>query len=337
MTILVDFGDIFYLPEMEWSKKTQFRCAGMPSRWVERLQTLGNAKASPVEYFLTTEARLNELDCGDDVRERIWADVDNFLSELITYYTPFAQRWLKFPRILFGLGCADDRDRKLIATHIVLSREQKQQPAHTGVVAGIHNLHLEHHKVFEQRIFTAIKASRSRPLTASVCAPLLQWLRASVLCVSHQNLTVEGSFNHMSNIISKGGGSRSLYTQVGVQAHLQNECLPSRTHTGKKFRYTRENLHAVVESVKAYAKKLQNTTPVLPEVDPVDYLTAFAKSKRRAQPNRRKQYDTATEAQHLSLRCPYDPEDKEDSDNKNSEDSEGGEDSEDSEISYIGQ
>ena len=42
---------------------------------------------------------------------------------------------------------------------------------------------------------------------------------------------------------------------------------------------------------------------------------------------------TVAEAQHLSIRCPYDPEDKEDSDNKNSEDSEGGEESEDSEDS----
>jgi len=116
----------------------------------------------------------------------------------------------------------------------------------------------------------------------------------------------------MSNIIKNGGGSRSIGSQVGIQSHLTNECLPSRSLlvspvTGKKMKWrpTKINLAKLDQSVRDYCESLRGVDPILLETRDANYAEKFADQKRRACPARRKQYNAQEEGNSLVVAQPY--------------------------------
>ena len=265
VAILVDFGDFFYLPEMKWDQETGFRCQEMPARWNFRIMQLEQARQDPTSVFSTTNQRLDELNCSNTERTRIWADVEKFVGSLLEYYRPIRDRWLSFPYILFALGDPNVDTARRVAKQMVLSREQKLRTETDGLCAGILELHLQTHAIFEGELYQALKAfgPGSRPIAAVTCRPLKTWLEYNVRCVSHQNLTVESSFNMMTRLIQDGGGSRGLYTQEGAQAHLQNMCLPDHERDGKKYKYTTVHREQILAGVHKYVQSIRSIQPIL--------------------------------------------------------------------------
>ena len=102
LTLLIDFGDVFYMPEMAWSEKDQFQCAQLPARWVYRMELLANARQNPENFFQLTLETMTELSVSPESRRRIMADIDLFLLTAIDHYTPRADTWLSFPHIFFA-------------------------------------------------------------------------------------------------------------------------------------------------------------------------------------------------------------------------------------------
>lgn len=317
VSILVDFGEFFYMVEMKWDQETSFRCGNMASRWQLRIDLLEAALADPKGTFLTTAKRLAQLECSIEEQDRIWADVNQFVSSLLNYYRPVKKRWITFPYILFALGDTDRTISSRVAKQIVLSRERKPRTDLEGVCSEIKDLHLVKHELFQPPLYDALQAFSSRPLSATACRPLKIWLEQNVFCVSHQNLTVESSFNHMTRIIQDGGGSRGLYAQEGAQAHLQNICLPDHAgHTSKKFKYTEDSRNQILKGINQHVNSMRLITPVPRlRLEPA-YVEAFTKRKVRARPQQRKQYNTQIEANKLRIKAPY----QDSSDNEGSDD-----------------
>jgi len=118
----------------------------------------------------------------------------------------------------------------------------------------------------------------------------------------------------MSNIIRAGGGKRAVTTEAGVQGHYTNTVLSNRiakvsSTTGKlmKWRPTKENLLEVQKSVENYCSSLRGVEPAEVKKVEADYEEKFVDDSKRAQPSRRKQYNSTEEAKVLVIPKPYAP------------------------------
>ena len=151
--------------------------------------------------------------------------------------------------------------------------------------------------------------------------PLADWLNENVHSVPSTMLHVEGSFNHTSNIIKSGRGCRAVSTQVSMQAHLQNQALPSRPklvsqYTGEimKWRPTKDNLSQYVQAFLSSLKIIRSVAPETVQKLEADYNADFIMNAARAKPARRKQFNAETEAQCQTSKCPYADDDDDDED-----------------------
>ena len=98
-------------------------------------------------------------------------------------------------------------------------------------------------------------------------APLDEWIRNNVTCVSSQQLNVEASFNILSNICASGKGKRKSSTESRLHNHLQNRCYEQRpavksSKTGKimQWKPTKNNLKQVESSLKDYVASVKDIT-----------------------------------------------------------------------------
>lgn len=123
MRLLIDFGKFFYLPEMKWSEEKQFRAAEMPSRWAHRLTLLGQAIDMPSIFFSET---LNTPKVTDEMKSRVEIDIKIFCDTYYNHVSLYAQKWLSFPFICFGLGDRKTENAKEIAFAIIMAKKNKK-------------------------------------------------------------------------------------------------------------------------------------------------------------------------------------------------------------------
>ena len=109
----MQFGELYYLPEMAWSEESRFRSHEMPARWAYRLTRLHQAKQNVDLFFDSTLAAAGPDEA--DVRE----DIKVFLTTIITHLQPFAEKWLSFPLVLYGLGDPNQAHASALATAVL--------------------------------------------------------------------------------------------------------------------------------------------------------------------------------------------------------------------------
>ena len=121
IVILVDFGDIFYNPEMEFAKHSTFQAVFMPRRSLARLQTLKGAFEHPESYFVSTFDFAQMRSVSPETLEQIKDDIKAFITECTDVIEPEAKVWLSFPHISCGLG-----RHTLSPKHLLLAEREEQ-------------------------------------------------------------------------------------------------------------------------------------------------------------------------------------------------------------------
>jgi len=320
VAVILDFGKTFYTNEMKWATADQFRCVELPNRWVARMHTLDAALQSPESYFLTFYETAEALGSSDEDKARVEGEIKVFLLAVKKQYQGTSDKWLAFPHIACALGDATVGIAQTIAHGLVAAREGSKipdifrtSPLLANLTGG--SLRDSKHELFEDpALFASIKALRAVPLQDSRCAALADWLNDNVRCVSSQQLNVESSFNILSDVIQVGRGRRKSGTEVKIQDHLQNrvhvdrkQAFSSTTGEPTPWKPTKENLVELERSVLSYCDHMRTVAKEPVQAIETGYLAKFERDAARAQPSRRRPYDSAALAEAVIVRQPYDP------------------------------
>lgn len=288
---------------MAWSEKSKFRAAELPARWHYRMKRLKLATENVELYF-----RKTLLVAGPENKADITEDIENFLELFSNHVTPFAQRWFQPPLVFYALADPISENASAVALAMWQARRgQRDVSTDTSFTYRIVDLRGISHPLLD-----------SEELWNGVCdviagppgGVLLIYLENVVLCLQHNNLGIESSFNHLGEINNGGKRRRSAGKEVVLHKHLMNTSLNFRVQvaSARRWKPTKDNLVALQDEILNYIDRLRTVEEKdlqKLEIHSADYMVSFQQASVTARPGARTQIKPLLEAARIVVPRPY--------------------------------